>query len=342
MRMRALHPLDKQSVRVWLLALLLVLPIISHAAEILPSWQDGPSRQAIEAFVTSVTREGDKDFIPPGERIAVFDNDGTLWSEQPLYFEVLFALDEIRRMAPQHPEWKQKMPYKAVLENDQQALAATGTKGLMQIVGVTHTGITSAEFTANAQRWLATAVHPRSKKPYTEMVFQPMLELLAYLRDNGFKLYIVSGGEVAFMRAFAEEVYGIAPEQVIGTTFASRFQDINGELSILRQATLAHNDDGPGKAESIESIIGRRPVFAFGNSDGDLQMLQWTMAGKGRRLAGLVHHTDAKREWAYDRKSNIGRLDKALDQATRDHWVVVDMAEEWNRVYPADPAQSHP
>lgn len=251
MRMRALHPLDKQSVRVWLLALLLVLPIISHAAEVLPSWQDGPSRQAIEAFVTSVTREGDKDFIPPAERIAVFDNDGTLWSEQPLYFEVLFALDEIRRMAPQHPEWKQKMPYKAVLENDQQALAATGTKGLMQIVGVTHTGITRTEFTANAQRWLATAVHPRSKKPYTEMVFQPMLELLAYLRDNGFKLYIVSGGEVAFMRAFAEEVYGIAPEQVIGTTFASRFQDVNGELSILRQATLAHNDDGPGKPESI-------------------------------------------------------------------------------------------
>lgn len=342
MRMHALHPPGKSHVRAWLFVLLLVLPIISFAAEVLPSWKSGPSRQAIESFVSSVTREGDKDFIPPAERIAVFDNDGTLWSEQPMYFEVLFAFDEIRRMAPRHPEWKQKMPYKAVLENDQKALAATGTKGLMQIVGVTHTGISSSEFTANAQRWLATAVHPRSKKPYTEMVFQPMLELLAYLRDNGFKVYIVSGGEVTFMRAFAEEVYGIPPEQVIGTTFVSRFQEREGKFSILRQGTLAHNDDGPGKPESIESIIGRRPVFAFGNSDGDLQMLQWTMAGEGRRLAGLVHHTDAQREWAYDRKSNIGRLDQALDQAGRNNWVVVDMAQEWNRVYPGDPAPSHP
>lgn len=332
----------KPQTRLWLLALLLVLPLASPAAEVLPSWKDGPSRQAIEAFVTAVTREGDKDFIPPAERIAVFDNDGTLWSEQPMYFEVLFALDEVRRMAPQHPEWKDKQPFKAVLENDQKALAAAGEKGLLQIVGATHTGVTTAEFNANAQRWLAKAVHPRSHKPYTEMVFQPMLELLGYLRENGFKTYIVSGGEVAFMRAFAEEVYGIPPEQVIGTTFVTQFQNKDGKFSILRQGKLAHNDDGPGKPESIESIVGRRPVFAFGNSDGDLQMLQWTTAGEGRRLAGLVHHTDGQREWAYDRKSNIGRLDKALDQATGNKWVVVDMAKEWTRIYPGDPDQSHP
>nr|WP_314580942.1 HAD family hydrolase [uncultured Pseudomonas sp.] len=332
----------KPQTRLWLLALLLVLPLASPAAEVLPSWKDGTSRQAIEAFVTAVTREGDKDFIPPAERIAVFDNDGTLWSEQPMYFEVLFALDEVRRMAPQHPEWKDTQPFKAVLENDQKALAAAGEKGLLQIVGATHTGVTTAEFNANAQRWLAKAVHPRSHKPYTEMVFQPMLELLGYLRENGFKTYIVSGGEVAFMRAFAEEVYGIPPEQVIGTTFVTQFQNKDGKFSILRQGKLAHNDDGPGKPESIESIIGRRPVFAFGNSDGDLQMLQWTTAGEGRRLAGLVHHTDGQREWAYDRKSNIGRLDKALDQATGNKWVVVDMAKEWTRIYPGDPDQSHP
>lgn len=332
----------KPQTRLWLLALLLVLPLASSAAEVLPSWKDGPSRQAIEAFVTAVTREGDKDFIPPAERIAVFDNDGTLWSEQPMYFEVLFALDEVRRMAPQHPEWKDTQPFKAVLENDQKALAAAGEKGLLQIVGATHTGVTTAEFNANAQRWLAKAVHPRSHKPYTEMVFQPMLELLGYLRENGFKTYIVSGGEVAFMRAFAEEVYGIPPEQVIGTTFVTQFQNKDGKFSILRQGKLAHNDDGPGKPESIESIIGRRPVFAFGNSDGDLQMLQWTTAGEGQRLAGLVHHTDGQREWAYDRKSNIGRLDKALDQATGNKWVVVDMAKEWTRIYPGDPDQSHP
>jgi phosphoglycolate phosphatase-like HAD superfamily hydrolase len=332
----------KPQTRLWLLALLLVLPLASSATEVLPSWKDGPSRQAIEAFVTAVTREGDKDFIPPAERIAVFDNDGTLWSEQPMYFEVLFALDEVKRMAPQHPEWKDKQPFKAVLENDQKALAAAGEKGLLQIVGATHTGVTTAEFNANAQRWLAKAVHPRSHKPYTEMVFQPMLELLGYLRENGFKTYIVSGGEVAFMRAFAEEVYGIPPEQVIGTTFVTQFQNKDGKFSILRQGKLAHNDDGPGKPESIESIIGRRPVFAFGNSDGDLQMLQWTTAGEGRRLAGLVHHTDGQREWAYDRKSNIGRLDKALGQATGNKWVVVDMAKEWTRIYPGDPDQSHP
>ncbi|WP_447752486.1 HAD family hydrolase [Pseudomonas nicosulfuronedens] len=320
----------------WMLLLLLGLPLLAQAADELPSWNDGPSRQAIIAFVKAVTQEGGKDFVAPAERIAVFDNDGTLWSEQPMYFQVLFALDEVKRQAPQHPEWKSQQPFKAVLEGDRKTLADSGMKGILEIVAATHSGVSTDEFIANARRWLATARHPRSGKPYTEMVFQPMLELLGYLRANGFKTYIVSGGEVAFMRAFAEEVYGIPPEQVIGTTLGSRFEDRDGQLSIQRLPKLVHNDDGPGKPESIDSIIGRRPILAFGNSDGDLQMLQWTTAGKGLRFAGLVHHTDTQREWAYDRQSKVGRLDKALDIARAKEWVVVDMAEEWKRVYPFD------
>lgn len=316
--------------------LLFCLPLLAQAADELPSWNDGPSRQAIIGFVEAVTQEGGKDFVPPAERIAVFDNDGTLWSEQPMYFQVLFALDEVKRQAPQHPEWKQQQPFKAVLEGDQKTLAESGMKGILEIVAATHSGVSTEEFIANARRWLASAKHPRSHKPYTEMVFQPMLELLGYLRANGFKTYIVSGGEVAFMRAFAEEVYGIPPEQVIGTTLGSRFEDRDGVLSIQRLPKLIHNDDGPGKPESIDSIIGRRPILAFGNSDGDLQMLQWTMAGKGLRFAGLVHHTDAQREWAYDRQSKVGRLDKALDVAKSKQWAVVDMTTEWKRIYPFD------
>lgn len=318
----------------WFLSLLLVLPLLVQAADPLPSWNDGPSRQAIESFVKAVTSEGGPDYVAPAERIAVFDNDGTLWSEQPMYFQLLFAIDEVKRMAPQHPEWKEQQPFKAALEDDHQTLAASGMDGLMKIVAATHTGISSQTFSENAERWLASAKHPKTGKPYTEMVFQPMLELLAYLRDNDFKTYIVSGGEVVFMRVFAEEVYGIPPEQVIGTTFVTEFQDQDGQLSILRQPKLAHNDDGPGKPVSIDQVIGRRPILAFGNSDGDLQMLQWTAAGSGKRFAGLVHHTDAEREWAYDRDSKIGRLDKALDEATSKNWTVVDMAKEWKRIYP--------
>ncbi|MCO7593824.1 MULTISPECIES: HAD family hydrolase [Pseudomonas] len=320
----------------WLFTLLLILPLLAQAADALPSWNASASRDAIVAFVEAVTDEKGKDYVPVAERIAVFDNDGTLWSEQPMYFQVLFALAEVKRLAPQHPEWKTQQPFKAVLEDDQKTLAASGMQGLMQIVTATHTGISTDTFSQNARRWLASSKHPRSQKPYTEMVFQPMLELLAYLRANGFKTYIVSGGEVAFMRTFAEEVYGIPPEQVIGTTFAKRFQDQDGTLSIQRLAQLTHNDDGPGKPESIEAYIGRRPILAFGNSDGDMQMLQWTMAGEGRRLAGLVHHTDAQREWAYDRQSQVGRLDKALDQARDKGWVIVDMAKAWKQVYPFD------
>lgn len=320
----------------WLFAVLLMLPLLGQAEEALSSWNDGSSRQAIMAFVEAVTTEGSPDYVAPAERIAVFDNDGTLWSEQPMYFQVLFALEEVKRLAPKHPEWKDRQPFKAVLENDRKTLAESGMKGILKIVAATHSGMSTDEFIGNARRWLASARHPRSQKPYTEMVFQPMLELLDYLRAHDFKTYIVSGGEVAFMRAFAEEVYGIVPEQVIGTTLGSRFEDRDGQLSIQRLPKLVHNDDGPGKPESIDSIIGRRPILAFGNSDGDLQMLQWTVAGKGKRLAALVHHTDGEREWAYDRESTVGRLDKALDEARAKGWVVVDMATEWKRIYPFD------
>ncbi|MFJ4067361.1 HAD family hydrolase [Pseudomonas sp. NPDC089996] len=320
----------------WLLSLLLLAPLVSQATEPLPSWNDGASRQAIVSFVDTVTEAGGKHYVPVPERIAVFDNDGTLWSEQPLYFEVMFSLDEVRRLAPDHPEWKTEQPFKAVLEDDRKALADSGMDGMLKIVAATHAGVSTEQFIARTRQWLASAKHPKTGKPYTEMVFQPMLELLAYLRANGFKTYIVSGGEVAFMRAFAEEVYGIPPEQVIGTTLDARFVDAEGQLSVLRQPKLLHNDDGPGKPVSIDSIIGRRPLLAFGNSDGDLQMLQWTKAGPGLRFAGLVHHTDAAREWAYDRDSKVGRLDKALTIANDQGWTVVDMAREWRRIYPFD------
>ncbi len=319
-----------------LLALALSLPLLASAADALPSWNDGPTKKNLIEFVQAVTTQGSKDYVKPEERIAVFDNDGTLWSEQPMYFQVLFALEEVKRMAPQHPQWKTEQPFKAVLENDHQALAASGMDGLMKIIGATHTGITTAAFMDNAETWLSQARHPKTGKPYTEMIFQPMLEMLDYLRSQDFKTYIVSGGEVEFMRAFAEKVYGIPPEQVIGTTFATQFQFNGNDASILRLPKLAHNDDGPGKPESIQQVIGRRPILAFGNSDGDLQMLQWTAAGPGKSFMGLVHHTDAKREWAYDRQSSIGRLDKALDEANKRGWSVVDMSKEWNRIYPFD------
>ena len=312
----------------------LALPLFVQAAEPLPSWNEGPAKKAIIEFVQTVTTPDSKGFVQPAERIAVFDNDGTLWSEQPGYFEELFAFDEIRRMAPQHPEWKDQQPFKAVLDNDHKALAEGGMEGLMKIFMASHAGLTTEEFRSNVQAWLSKARHPTTGKPYTEMVYQPMLEVLDYLREQGFKTWIVSGGDTGFMRVFAEEVYGIPPEQVIGSNFVSRYQYNDGKPTILRTDKIAHNDDGPGKPESIDSIIGRRPILAFGNSDGDQQMLQWTAAGSGPRLMGLVHHTDAKREWAYDRDSKIGRLDKALDEAKQQGWTIVDMTSQWGRIYP--------
>ncbi|MFJ4494765.1 HAD family hydrolase [Pseudomonas atacamensis] len=319
------------------LLLTLVLPLLAQANEPLPSWNDGPAKKSIIEFVQAVTDQSSKDFVKSADRIAVFDNDGTLWSEQPAYFELLFAFDEVKRTAAQHPEWKTTQPFKAVLENDHKALAASGMEGLLQIVGATHSGMTTEAFDDYAKTWFSQARHPKTGKPYTEMIFQPMLEMLDYLRSQNFKTYIVSGGDTGFMRAFAEKVYGIPPEQVIGTTFVTSYQFKDGKASIVRTPKVAHNDDGPGKPVSIDAVIGRRPILAFGNSDGDLQMLQWTAAGPGKRLMGLVHHTDAKREWAYDRQSNIGRLDKALDEANSRGWTVVDMASEWRRIYPFDP-----
>ncbi|MGF0238272.1 HAD family hydrolase [Rhodococcus sp. IEGM1300] len=321
-----------------ILGLALCLPFVALAAEPLPSWNEGPSKKSIIEFVQAVTDQGSKDFVKPEDRIAVFDNDGTLWSEQPAYFELLFAFDEVKRTADQHPEWKTTQPFKAVIENDHKALAAAGMDGILKIFGATHTGMTTEAFDDYAKTWLSQARHPKTGKPYTEMIFQPMLEMLDYLRSQDFKTYIVSGGDTAFMRAFAQKVYGVPPEQVIGTTFVTAFQYKDGKASILRTAKLAHNDDGPGKPESIDAVIGKRPILAFGNSDGDLQMLQWTAAGSGKRFMGLVHHTDAKREWAYDRQSQIGRLDKALDEAKNRGWTIVDMAAEWRRVYPFDAA----
>lgn len=320
------------------LPLLLLLTLPALAADPLPSWNEGPSKQQVIDFVQAVTVEGSKDYVKPDERIAVFDNDGTLWTEQPAYFEVLFAFDEVKRLAPQHPEWKTTQPFQAVLEGDHQALAATGMQGLLKIIGATHTGISTEAFIDNAKNWLSKARYPKTNRPYDQMIYQPMLEMLDYLRSQQFKTYIVSGGDTAFMRAFAEVVYGVPPEQVIGSNFVTQYQLKDGTPQILRTAKLAHNDDGPGKPESIDAVIGRRPILAFGNSDGDLQMLQWTAAGSGKRLMGLVHHTDAKREWAYDRESQVGRLDKALDLAKANGWTVVDMAREWRRIYPFEPA----
>ncbi|PCM47201.1 haloacid dehalogenase [Pseudomonas fluorescens] len=331
------HPPQQRQRFSLALVFALALPLLAQASEPLPSWNDGPAKNNIIAFVQAVTDQSSKDFVKPADRIAVFDNDGTLWSEQPMYFELLFALDEVKRNAPQHPEWQTTQPFKAVLENDHQALAAAGMDGIIKIFGATHTGMTTEAFDDYAKTWLSQARHPKTGKPYTEMIFQPMLEMLDYLRSQDFKTYIVSGGDTGFMRAFAEKVYGIPPEQVIGTTFVTAFQFKDGQASILRTRKLAHNDDGPGKPESIDAVIGKRPILAFGNSDGDLQMLQWTAAGPGKRFMGLVHHTDARREWAYDRKSDIGRLDKALDEANSRGWTVVDMATEWRRIYPFEP-----
>jgi phosphoglycolate phosphatase-like HAD superfamily hydrolase len=305
-------------------------------ADPLPSWNDGAVKKSIADFVARVTTQGGPDFVAVPERIATFDNDGTLWTEQPYYFQFAFALDRIKAMAPQHPEWKNKQPFKALLERDKQALAATGEKGLIEILEATHTGMTTEEFSRAVIDWTQTARHPRFNRPYTELVFQPMLELLAYLRANGFKTFIVSGGGIEFMRPWTERVYGIPPEQVVGSSGVVKFQiGADGKPELLKLAKIEFVDDGPGKPAGINRFIGRRPIFAFGNSDGDLQMLQWTMAGQGPRFAGLVHHTDAEREYAYDRQSKVGKLDKALDDANAKGWAVVDMKQDWKAVFPS-------
>jgi haloacid dehalogenase-like hydrolase len=303
----------------------------------LPSWNDGPAKQAIVKFVSDVIRTGAQTFVPPAERIATFDNDGTLWCEQPMYTQMAFALDRVKELAPKNPEWKNKQPFKAVLERDIKALTAQGEKGLVQLVAATHTGMSSEEFNRIASDWIASARHPKFNRPFTEMVYQPMLEVLAYLRANGFKTYIVSGGGVDFMRPWTEKVYGIPPEQVVGSMGKLRYEMRDGKPVLMRLAAIDHVDDGPGKPVGIQKFIGRRPIAAFGNSDGDLQMLQYTAAGSGARFMLIVHHTDAEREYAYDRKSHIGKLDKALDEANAKGWTVVDMKTDWKRIFAFEP-----
>ena len=300
----------------------------------LPSWYGGPSKTSILRFVEAVTAEGGPEFVPPLDRIAVFDNDGTLWSEKPLYFQVAFALDRVKALAPQHPEWQEQQPFNAVLEDDVSTVLAGGMKALIEIILVTHGGNTTEEFGQAVRDWIASARHPQTGRLYTEMVYQPMLELLDYLRANDFRIFIVSGGGIEFMRAWVEDVYGIPPEQVIGSSIETRFEMREGGPVLVRIPKVDFVDDNEGKPVGIHKFIGRRPILAFGNSDGDHQMLQWTAAGGGARFMGLLHHTDAEREWAYDRESPVGRLDKALDEAGEKGWTVVDMAREWRVVYP--------
>jgi phosphoserine phosphatase len=300
----------------------------------LPAWNDGPAKSAVTDFVRGVTTESSPDFVQPSERIAVFDNDGCLWSEQPAYFQLLFAIDRVKQLSPQHPEWSTTQPFKAVLDGDMHALAESGEKGLIEIVMSTHAGMTTDEFADVVRAWIAIARHPTTGRPYTAMVFQPMLELLDYLRAGGFKTFIVSGGGIEFMRVFAEEVYGVPPEQVIGSSIKTEFEMRSTGPVIKRLPEIDFIDDKAGKPVGIHKFIGRRPIAAFGNSDGDLQMLQWTAAGDGARLMLIVHHTDAQREWAYDRESHIGRLDKALNQADASGWIVVDMKKDWKVVFP--------
>jgi hypothetical protein len=303
-------------------------------ADPLPTWNEGPARQGIIEFVRRVTDKSSPQYVPPEQRIATFDNDGTLWSEQPMYFQAFFTLDRVKALAPQHPEWKDRQPFKAILENDTKALVASGEKGVLEILMASHAGMTTEEFEGIVRDWLATAKHPRFNRPFTDLVFQPMLELLAYLRENGFKTYIISGGGIEFMRPWTEKVYGIPPEQVMGSSIKLKFNIRDGRPILMRLPDLDFFDEGPGKPVGIQKFIGRRPIAAFGNSDGDLQMLQWTAAGEGSRFMLLVHHTDAEREWAYDRQSPIGRLDKALDEALRRGWTVVDMKKDWKKVFP--------
>jgi len=302
----------------------------------LASWNDGPVKNSLVDFVSRVTTEGSPDFVPPAERVAVFDNDGTLWAEQPIYFQVQFALDRVKALAPKHPEWKQKQPFKALLEGDRKAFAAGGEKVLLEAMAVSHAGMTTEEFDGIVKDWIATAKHPRFQRHYNEVVYQPMLELLAYLRVNGFKTFIVSGGGVEFMRAWVEPSYGIPPEQVVGSVGKQQFELQNGKPVLMKLPAVDFIDDKEGKPIGIQKFIGRRPIFAFGNSDGDLQMLQWTAAGSGARFMGLLHHTDAEREWAYDRASPVGKLDKALDEANAKGWSVVDMKRDWKQVFPFD------
>lgn len=317
-------------VRVFLVVLLVPL---SALADDLPSWNDGKSKQAIVDFVTKVTDEKNADFVKPEDRIAVFDNDGTLWSEQPFYFQLGFALDRVKAIAPEHPEWKDTEPFKSVLAGDLKGMAASGEKGLIELVMATHAGMTTDQFNTVVTNWFAAAKHPKTGKPYNEMTFLPMRELLDYLRANGFKTYIVSGGGVEFMRPITEKAYGIPPEQVIGSTIVTEYALVDGEPVLNRLPKIDFIDDGAGKPVGINKFIGRRPIFVAGNSDGDYEMLRWVTGGRPNSFGLIVHHTDAVREYAYDRQSHFGKLNKAMDEAEQRMWLLVDMKNDWKNIF---------
>jgi phosphoglycolate phosphatase-like HAD superfamily hydrolase len=347
-QVRPVTPISRQLYRRFcsLVVLILLLPIVGCENQIatppaqqqalkdpLPSWNDTAPKKNIIAFVERVTKEGSPDFVPVADRIATFDNDGTLWLEYPIYTQVKFALDRVKELAPQHPEWKSKQPFKGVLEDDMKAVMATGEKGLLQIVMATSTGMSSADYDKLVSAWIAQARDKRFNHTYTELIYQPMVELLAYLRANGFKTFIVSGGENAFMRPWTDKAYGIPPDQVVGTTMKTELQTKNGAPAIMRLPQITFVDDGPGKPVGIDTFIGLNPIAAFGNSDGDQQMLEWTASQPGPRFMLLVHHTDAEREYAYDHNSAVGRLDKALDEANAKGWTVVSMKDDWKKIF---------
>jgi phosphoglycolate phosphatase-like HAD superfamily hydrolase len=302
------------------------------AEDPLPSWNDGPSKKAVINFVTKITTQG-KDFVAVPERIATFDNDGTLWAEQPMYFQFLFAIDRVKEMAPEHPDWKDKEPFASILKGDLKTALAGGEHSAAEIIAATHSGITTEQFQDVVKKWLSTSKHPKFNQPYNQVVYQPMLELMKYLRANNFKTFIVSGGGVEFIRAFAEETYGIPPEQVIGSRGKLKLEMRNNNPVLVKMPGIDFVDDKEGKPVGIQQMIGRRPIAAFGNSDGDLQMLQWTSAGSGSRFCLFVHHDDAEREWAYDRRSKIGQFDKGLDEAQTKGWTVVSMKNDWKQIF---------
>jgi phosphoglycolate phosphatase-like HAD superfamily hydrolase len=327
--------MDRREAMILLVSSALVLGagVGASQAPPLPSWNEGAARTRIIEFVRAVSDPKSRDFVAPGDRIATFDNDGTLWAEQPLYFQALFMLDQVKKAAPQHPEWKDNPAFQALAAQDKAALEKLGHKPVLELLVQANSGMTVAEYDKTIRDWLATARHPKYKRPYTDLVYKPQQELLAYLRANGFRTFIVSGGSVEFMRPWAESAYGIPPEQVVGSQQEVKFDMKDGKPVLTREAKFAFVDDGPGKPVGIYRHIGKRPILAFGNSDGDLQMLQVTAAGEGRRLALIVHHDDADREFAYDRDSHIGKLDKAWDEARARNWVVVSMRSDWKKVF---------
>jgi hypothetical protein len=344
LRRRNLPPADGQDLlimrrittkarRLALVGMILLGTSLCRADDPLPSWKEGPPRQAILDFVAKVTGEGSPDFVRAEDRIAVFDNDGTLWCEQPVYVQAVFVRDRVQALAPEHPEWERTQPFKALLEGDRKTLTELGERGMVDLVLATHAGMTDADFARLVRDWMASARHPRFDRPYTRCVYQPMLEVLGYLRANGFRTYIVSGGGVEFMRAWSAPVYGVPPEQVIGSTIGTRYE-LRGEQPVLvRLPEVDFIDDKAGKPVAIGKFIGKRPIAAFGNSDGDYEMLRYVTAGPGARLGLIVHHTDAEREYAYDRDSHVGRLARALDEAPQRGWTVVDMRRDWRQVF---------